>query len=201
MTMTDRPEAVIRADHVPGPQQGEWTYSHYLAIPDDGQRYEIIDGVLYMAPSPNEYHQVASSRITTYLNIYVDFNGLGLTLAAPFDVKLAFKTVVQPDVLLFLYKNGEIEELSEVVKRIPDLVVEIASPGTMKHDRQRKFQAYERAGIREYWIVEPNHRSIEVFALDARTYCKIGVFSGEQTVISQVVPDFPVAVEQFFYAS
>src|SRR5690242_6051875 len=69
MTMTERPEEVIRADHVPGPKQGEWTYSHYLALPDDGQRYEIIDGVLYMAPSPNEYHQGAATRIGTYLSI------------------------------------------------------------------------------------------------------------------------------------
>jgi hypothetical protein len=57
MTTTERPEEVIRADHVPGPKQGEWTYSHYMAMPDDGQRYEIIDGVLYMSPSPNRGHQ------------------------------------------------------------------------------------------------------------------------------------------------
>ena len=198
MTMTERPEEVIRADHVPGPQQGEWTYSHYLAIPDDGQRYEIIDGVLYMAPSPNEYHQVAATRISTYLSIHIDFPDIGRVLVAPFDVELSFKTVVQPDVIVFLYKNGEIEELSKLVKGIPDLVVEIASPGTTKHDRQRKFHAYERAGIREYWIVEPKRHSVEVFTLDAGTYCKTGVFSGEQTIISQVIPDFPVAVKQIF---
>ena len=198
MTMTERPEEVIRADHVPGPKQGEWTYSHYMAMPDDGQRYEIIDGVLYMAPSPNEYHQVASNMIATYLTIHVKFAGLGQVLAAPFDVKLSFKTVVQPDVLVFLYKNGQVEELSTVVKRIPDVAVEIVSPGTMKHDRQRKFQAYELAGIREYWIVEPKQRSVEVYALDGGAYCKTGVFSGEQTVISQVVADFPVAVQKFF---
>jgi Uma2 family endonuclease len=200
MTMTERPETVIRADHVPGPQQGEWTYSHYLAIPDDGQRYEIIDGVLYMLPWPNVYHQAASGMISTYLCIHVDFPDLGRVLAAPFDVKLSFKTVVQPDLIVFLHKNGEIEALSKLVKNIPNLVVEIASPSTAKHDRQRKFQAYEQAGIPEYWIVEPNHRSVEVFALDAGTYCKVGVFRGEQTVISQVVPDFPVAVEQLFAA-
>jgi Uma2 family endonuclease len=197
MTTTERPEEVIRADHVPGPKQGEWTYSHYMAMPDDGQRYEIIDGVLYMSPSPNRGHQGASMRIGTYLTMHVDFAGLGEVLAAPFDVKLAFKTVVQPDVMVFLYKKdaeGELKELDD----IPDLVIELASPGTRKHDRQRKFQAYERAGIREYWIVEPNRRSIEVFVLDGGTYCKVGVFSGEQTVSSQVVPDFPVPVQQFF---
>jgi Uma2 family endonuclease len=198
MTMTERPEEVIRADHVSGPQQGEWTYSHYLAIPDDGQRYEIIDGVLYMAPSPNEYHQVASNMIAYYLTAYVKVAGLGQVLTAPFDVKLSFKTVVQPDVLVFLYKRGQVEKLSTVVKRIPDVAVEIVSPGTLKHDRQRKFHAYEQAGIREYWIVEPKRRSVEVYALENGAYCQTGVFSGEQTIISQVVPDFPVAVQQFF---
>jgi Uma2 family endonuclease len=196
--MTERPETVMRADHVPGPQQGEWTYSHYLAIPDDGQRYEIIDGVLYMAPSPNEFHQNEAARIIIYLGIHIELPDLGRILPAPFDIKLSFKTVVQPDVVVFLYKNGEVEELSKLVKNIPDLVVEIASPGTTKHDRQRKFHAYEQAGIREYWIVEPKQQSVEVYLLDAGTYCKIGVFSGKQTVVSQVVPDFPVAVEQFF---
>ena len=198
MTTTERPGDVIRADHVPGPKQGEWTYSHYMAMPDDGQRYEIVDGVLYMAPSPNEYHQVASMRMGTYLSTHIDLNDLGLTLAAPFDVKLAFKTVVQPDLLVFLYKNGEVEELSDVVKRIPDLVVEIVSPGTMKHDRQRKFQAYELAGIPEYWIVEPKPRSVEVYALEAGAYQQDGIFRDEQIINSRVVPDLPVAVRRFF---
>ena len=71
MTTTERPNEITPADHVPGPKQGEWTYSHYMALPDDGQRYEIVDGVLYMAPSPSGFHQEAAYLIAYYLMAHV----------------------------------------------------------------------------------------------------------------------------------
>ncbi|MBV9228886.1 MAG: Uma2 family endonuclease [Chloroflexi bacterium] len=75
------------ANDVPGPKQGYWTYSHYAALPDDGNRYEIIDGVLYfMPPSPNERHQRANNRLATYLTIHVEFAGLGQVYTGPFSL-------------------------------------------------------------------------------------------------------------------
>ncbi len=67
-TTSNRPDSVQRADHVPGPRQGEWTYAHYAALPEDGQRYEVLAGVLYMSPSPNLWHQRVAGII--YLNLY-----------------------------------------------------------------------------------------------------------------------------------
>jgi Uma2 family endonuclease len=197
-TTSEKPGEIIRADHVPGPRQGEWTYSHYAVLPDDGQRYEIIDGVLYMAPaSPLGWHQRAVNRFAYYLTTYVEFAGFGLVYPAPFDVELAFHTVVQPDVLVMLNESLERIVPTRVIGA-PDLVVEVLSPGTAKYDRSKKYRAYARAGVREYWIADPRACSIEVLTLEGGEYRSVGVFSGEQTLRSQVVPDFPVAVKEFF---
>ena len=184
------------ADHVPGPRQGEWTYDSYAALPDDGKRYEVIDGVLYMTPSPMEWHQRAATRLTTYLTIHVDFTGLGRVYAT-FDVELTPKDVVQPDVLVVLNKNLEKIRSSRIFGG-PDLVVEIASPSTAKLDRSKKYDLYAQAGVREYWIIEPTECTIEVLTLQESTYSLKGIFSGDDLLPSHVVPGFPVPVRKIF---
>src|SRR5258708_7728143 len=99
MAIIKRSEEPIRADHIAGPPQGQWTYSHYAEIPDDGQRYEMVDGVLYMSPAPSGWHQDSVLRIGHYLLTHVEFAGLGKVWIAPFDVELSFSNVVQPDAL------------------------------------------------------------------------------------------------------
>lgn len=90
MTITSKEITVVTpANHVPGPKQGCWTYDHYLALPDDGQRYEIVGGVLYMAPAPNMGHQAASIRFSHYLFTHIELAGTGKVYAAPTDVVLA----------------------------------------------------------------------------------------------------------------
>jgi Uma2 family endonuclease len=188
---------VTRADHVPGPRQGEWTYSHYAAL-DDGQRYEIIDGVLYMPPAPSWSHQGAVVRFAHYLLTYIEFAGLGKVSVAPTDVELEPGTVVQPDALVVLKANLHKVTPSRVIGA-PDLVVEIASPGTRKYDWHEKYMAYSRAGVPEYWIVNPRLRTIEVLVLEGDTYQSLGVFKGKQRVCSLVIPAIgEIRVEQFF---
>jgi Uma2 family endonuclease len=188
----------VPANDVPGPEQGQWTYNHYAALPDDGKRYEIIDGVLYlMPPSPKEWHQGAVAVLTTYLVMHVKFSGRGKVYPAPFDVELAFNTVVQPDVLVVLNENLSKIIPSHVVGA-PDLAVEVLSPGTARYDRVKKYNAYARAGVREYWIADPKKETVEVLHLVGETYQSAGVFSGEQKLPSLVVPDFPVRVAQIF---
>jgi Uma2 family endonuclease len=197
MTIIKRSDEPIRADHVPGPPQGQWTYDHYATIPDDGQRYEIVDGVLYMSPAPSEPHQDATGLIYYYLTTYVRFPGLGKVLFSPFDVELSFSDVVQPDVLVLLKENGH-KSIGTRIVGGPDLVVEVASPTTAKYDRQKKSRAYAQAGVKEYWIARPLEHTVEVFVLEADTYCSVGVFSGEQTLPTTIVVNFPVQVRQFF---
>jgi Uma2 family endonuclease len=188
---------VAPADDVPGPPQGQWTYEAYAAIPDDGKRYEIIDGVLYMTPSPNTGHQNSTSWILVYLKLHVESRGLGKVFVAPFDVELAPKLVVQPDVLVILNEHLDVLTPSHVVGT-PDLVIEVSSPSTATYDRRRKMDAYARAGVREYWIADPPSQTVERLYLENGQYVSAGVFQGAALLPSRVLPDFPVRVEQFF---
>ena len=106
---------VTPADHMPGPGQGHWTYKDYANLPDDGHRYEIVDGVLYMAPSPNRSHQNTAFEIASYLRSHVKLTGLGQVFIAPFDVELNTRTVVQPDVIVLLNHNLDKITFSRII--------------------------------------------------------------------------------------
>lgn len=174
---------VTAADNVPRPGQGRWTYKDYVALPDDGRRYEIVDGVLYMAPSPNEWHQTTAGRLFRYLATQIEDASLGRVYIAPFDVELTPDTVVQPDVLVILNANHDKITLSRIIGA-PDLVIEVSSPGTVGYDRDKKQSAYARAGVQEYWIADPWSRTVEVFVLEAGAYRSLGVFEGKATLPS-----------------
>lgn len=197
-TTEEKLTIVVPADQVSGPKQGYWSYDDYATLEDDGQRYEVVDGVLLMAPAPSPRHQSRSSRLHFYLYQNVDLNGLGKVFYAPVDVQLAPNTVVQPDLLVMLNANlGKITK-SHIVGA-PDLVIEIASPGTAAYDRLSKFQAYARAGVEEYWIVNPERRTIEVAFLQDDAYVPQGIFQGDDTLPSRIVSaTASVSVEQFF---
>jgi Uma2 family endonuclease len=197
MTNVEQPAIVLPADWMPGPAQGDWTYDDYAALPDDGQRYEIVNGVLLMAPAPTPRHQSITLEIAAYLRTYIKLAGLGRVFPSPIDIESGRKNVFQPDVVVVL--NEHLDRVKE--KRIigaPDLVVEIASRSTALLDRLTKYEAYARAGIAEYWIVKPDSRSVEVIILEHGEYRSLGIFRGEQILPSRIVPDFPVAAEKFF---
>lgn len=188
---------VVRADHLPGPPQGCWTYADYAALPEDGHRYEVIDGVLYMAPSPNTDHQTASVRFTGFLLTHVQLAGLGRVFHAPYDVELPGGVTVQPDIVVVLNVHLAIITPSRIIG-VPDLVAEILSPGTAGYDRRTKQDAYARAGVPEYWLADPYARTVEVLRLADGAYQSIGVFAGAATLPSRILPTFPVRVEQLF---
>lgn len=198
-TSTDVLPVVERADQVPGPGQGCWDYESYAAIPDDGKRYEVIDGILYMSPAPNIPHQAAVIQFGTRLMILVQDAGLGRVFVAPVDVELVpgGRGVVQPDVLVIL--NAKLDSITHShIVGAPDLVIEVASPSTASHDRRAKMDAYAQAGVREYWIADPYAQTVEPLVLLAGEFRSLGVFQGEATLPSRVVPELPVQVRQFF---
>jgi len=189
---------VAPANCVRGPKQGDWTYNHYAALPDDGQRYEIVGGVLYMTPSPGLYHQKAVQRLFRSLVALIEDTGQGEVFIAPFDVQLSPKNVVQPDVLVILNTGDAMITPSRVIGA-PDLVIEVSSPSTVGFDRREKRDSYALAGISEYWIVDPASRIIEVFVLEGKQYQSLGIFSGQATLRSKVVPSIAeIPVEKFF---
>lgn len=188
---------VTPADWVPGPPQGFWTYEDYAALPDDGQRYEIVNGVLVTAPISGPWHQDIVGEILSYLRTHIKLAGLGRVFPGPIDVHLGPKNVFQPDVVVVL--NANLHKVGDKkITGAPDLVVEVASPSTAAFDRLSKYDIYARAGVTEYWIVKPTRRTVEVLVLENGEYRSLGIFSGQATLPSRIVPDFPVHVEQFF---
>ena len=186
----------ILADGVPGPKQGEWTYSDYAAL-DDGQRYEIVNGVLLMTPAPSWSHQEVVLEIVSYLRTYLRKTGLGGVFVAPVDVELSPHDVFQPDIVVLL-KEGREKLKDRHIVGAPDLVIEVTSPGTRVFDRLNKYDAYARAGVPEYWLANPETQSVEVLLFDGQTYRSLGIFEGLATLPSRVVPGLDVHVEQFF---
>jgi len=197
MMISDRLTVVLPANFVPGPAQGDWTYEDYAALPEDEHRYEVVGGVLYMSPAPNMDHQGIALRIAYYLLTYIEFTGLGRVFTGPADVELSYQDVVQPDVFVMLNEHLDRLFKSHVIGA-PDLVVEVSSPGTMRHDLTGKLQAYARAGVPEYWVVNPDAETIEVLLLEDGMYSSLGVFYGRSVLPSRVVSNMPVKVEQFF---
>ena len=195
--MSNKEPMVTPADSIQEPKQGRWTYKEYAALPDDGVRYEIVNGVLFMTPSPSGKHQDAVGEIFAYLREHVKQAGIGKVRVAPCDVELAANVVVQPDVFIVL--NEHLDRIFEDrVIGAPDLVVEVTSPGTATYDRNNKYYAYARAGVPEYWIADPISHTVEVLVLDGFQYRSLGVFRGTATLPSQTLPEFEVLVEKFF---
>jgi Uma2 family endonuclease len=140
------------------------TYQDYLLLPDDGKRYEIIDGDLHMTPSPMTRHQTISGRLHYVLMGYLETHPIGTVFAAPYDVVLSDTDIVEPDLLVVL-QEGSARITEKHVQGAPDLVIEILSSRTAARDRELKRKRYERFGVREYWLVDPDQNSLEILQL------------------------------------
>lgn len=190
-------DMVIPADWVPGPRQGNWTYEIYAALPEDGQRYEVVQGVLMMSPSPEMAHQGVVGLICNYLSSQIFSTSRGLVFTGPADVVLAPKQVVQPDVLVLLASH--LDRLQDkCIIGPPDLVVEIISPSSFTYDRVVKHNLYEQAGIPEYWLVNIQEQGIEVFVLEEGEYRSLGAFREKQEVQSRLLSRGNVQAAQLF---
>ena len=200
MTVIDQKNKsiIVPADTIPGPAQGQWTYKEYANLPDNGDRYEVMDGVLLVLPTPTTVHQNVLIWLLFYLTQRVDLTGLGRVLIAPLDVELAPNRVVQPDLLVVLNKG--IAKITEShIVGAPDLVIEVVSPGTATYDRLSKLQAYEQAEIAEYWMVYPDRHSVELLALVSGKYQSLGTFQQQDTLPSRLIPTISaIPVERFF---
>lgn len=189
--------AVMPANWVPGPRQGEWTSEMYAALPDDGRHYEVVQGVLTMSPTPELAHQGVIAEISAFLREQIFLKRRGLVLTSPVDVVLAKKTTVQPDVLVVLAEHVKKVEPKRVIGA-PDLVVEVISPSSATYDRLVKYSVYEQVGVPEYWLANLSEQTIEVFVLETGQYRSLGAFQGEQIVQSRLIPDAPAPAAQFF---
>ncbi|MEJ7654061.1 MAG: Uma2 family endonuclease [Chloroflexia bacterium] len=157
---------------------GGWTYEDLLRLPDDGKRYEIIEGVLYEMPAPSNAHQFASSKLIRLIVPAAEEIG-ELVLFAPLDVIVAAGgNPIQPDLIVLPFEDFD-PAGARIEGVTPTLLVEILSPSNPAHDLVRKRRLYALAGVREYWIVSPEARIIEVLTLEDEEY-RTHVRAGER---------------------
>lgn len=162
------------------------TVEDYLALPDE-VRAELIDGELYVTPSPETDHQRTVASLFRRLADHVERGGLGEVFVAPLDVHLPTGDVVQPDVLFVSTARRAI--IGRWIHGAPDLVVEVVSSAHAERDRAVKRRAYAGGGVPEYWIVDPEERSVEVLRLRDGRYEAAGWFRSEDTLRSPGLPD------------
>jgi Uma2 family endonuclease len=141
------------------------TYADYLAMPEDGRRYEILDGELVEMSSPTTRHQRVLLELAVQIHRLVKERGRGTVLCAPCDVVLAQDQVVQPDILYVSEERRAIVQKAAVMGA-PDFLIEVLSPSNRAWDRVRKRRVYGKSGVREYWIVDPEEKTIEVYRLE-----------------------------------
>ncbi len=164
---------------------GTWTYDDLISIPEDGKRYEIIEGDLYEMTSPNVWHACTIMNLIRLLLPIIDrFRGQLFT--ASVDVFMPDADPVIPDILAIL-PDSRATVRTRGIEGPPDLVVEIISPSNRSHDLVTKRRLYARARVREYWIVDPATRSVEILTLDHDTLHRAKAVSGEGTIASPIL--------------
>lgn len=145
------------------------TYEDYLLIPNDGKRHELIDGAHFMTPSPVPRHQRLVRRLLTAIDTYLEDSRLGEVFDAPLDVVLSPYDVCEPD--LVYVSNEQRSIVTETnIQGVPSLVVEVLSEGTRRLDETYKRVRYEQAGVKEYWIVDPEAELVKVLRLSDKGY-------------------------------
>ena len=156
------------------------TYDDFLQFPDDGKRHELIDGEHVVTPSPNAEHQTVSVNLSGLLWTYLREHRIGRLFTAPFDVVFSDFDVIEPD-LLFVSKVRQADVLTaKHVRGAPDLVVEIGSPSTRKRDETIKRRLYERFGVSEYWVIDPELDEIKVYRLADGHFARVAELALER---------------------
>ena len=144
---------------------GRWTYAEFARLPSEGgTRHEIIQGKLHVTPAPTPRHQRVVAELVRVLRSFAREHGLGEVLPGPIDVLFAEGDYLEPDVV-FVHRSREALLTERGIEGSPDLVVEVASPSTEARDRGLKLERYRHFGVPEYWIVDPDARTVEVWKL------------------------------------
>ena len=180
----------------------EWTYEEFMTLPEGGaHRYEIIDGELFMTPSPNTRHQEISKNLLRIIDVFLLDNPLGKVFSAPYDVVFSQDPlqVAEPD-LVFVSKAHSSIITDQNIQGVPDLLVEILSPGTAATDRLVKRTLYERFGVLEYWIVDPKSETVQVFRLSDGRYGTSLEFRKEDDLDSPLLPGLSIPLSKVFPA-
>jgi Uma2 family endonuclease len=176
------------------------TYDDFLLFPDDGKRHELIDGEHYVTPSPNTAHQRIVGWLHLALGNYLETHPVGELFLAPFDVVFSQFDVVEPDLLYITAERRDSVLTTQHVRGTPDLVIEVGSPGTRRRDETIKRRLYERAGVSEYWIVDPELEVIRIYQRQGDGYARARELSRDtdDVMTSLLFPGFDLPLETIF---
>jgi len=175
------------------------TYAELQHWPDDGRRYELYDGEVIVVPAPLLRHQRVALHLMDVLREYEEVAG-GLVVPAPFDIVFSEHNVVQPDVVYFTTDRRHLLRDWDAGRAVPDLAVEVLSPGTEARDRGRKMELLARFGVPEYWIVDPARNVLEVYALRSAAYQLAVAAADDAIVLSPTLTDLSFATSRVFAA-
>jgi Uma2 family endonuclease len=175
MTVTvTLPELALRS------HDATWNYARWEQLPDDGNRYEVINGVLYMTTAPSTFHQWIVRRLDRFVGMPLEDQDLAYVFTAPIGLLMPGCDPVQPDFVVVRKTNGAIIH-NRRIRGVPDLIAEVLSPSNAEQDTKTKRAAYAQAGVPEYWIVRPDSR-------DVLRYSQPDVLLGDYTQATLIEP-------------
>lgn len=182
-------------------EKQSWTYSELLAL-DDERRIELYDGEIFEMGSPTLWHQGLILRLAMLLELWARENNAGKVYLSPVDLYISERQFLIPDLCFYTRERMENERIEREDGRClvapPDLVVEIISPSSVLNDRSRKTKIYADFGVRNYWIIEPELKTIDAFALENNRYWLAGSFTEEDTLESALFPGLQISLAALF---
>lgn len=183
---------------VRGPTQGNWTYADWERLPDDGNRYEIIEGALYVTTAPSNFHQWIISRLYRSIGIPAEDKGSGIAYFAPIGLLMPGCDPVQPDFVVIRKQNAAIIHDGRI-RGVPDLIVEVISPGSAAYDEGVKLEAYAKASVPEYAVIDPAARKLRRYALEIPgTFAAPQEYGEGDTLSFGCLPDISLNVSDLF---
>jgi Uma2 family endonuclease len=170
------------------PPRGQWTETDYFALPDTNRFIEFSEGELITLPHPTHTHQQIVGKLYRAIHDFVTEHDLGTVQFGPLPVRLWPGKIREPAILFVAREHSD--RIGEQAYGPPDLVVEVLSPSTRRTDRLEKTVEYARAGVREYWIADPDGQTVELFVLREGAYELLGKWGGGEEARSEVLADF-----------
>jgi Uma2 family endonuclease len=187
-------------DHVRSGGGVKLTYDDFVLFPDDGKRHELIDGEHYVTPSPNTRHQRISGRLYLLIANWLEEHPIGQIFYAPLDVVMSDFDVVEPDLFYMSNERAAAVITPQHVRGTPELIIEIASRGTRRRDETIKRSLYDRAGVAEYWVVDPEIDAVRVYRRSGGRFARVVELSHEadDRLTTPVLPGLEIALSRLF---
>jgi Uma2 family endonuclease len=184
------------------PTQGDWAEEDYLALTRNTNHFvELVNGNVEVLPMPTMTHQLIVAFMWRLLSDFVSTRRLGIAVIGPLRVRLRARLIREPDVMVMLNENAE--RAGEEYWEAADLVVEVVSKDhkSRRRDLKEKREDYAKAGIREYWIINPQEETITVLKLNRGSYAIHGEWTADESASSALLKGFEVRVDKMFEAA